>query len=241
MTTLDLLIGFGMSAVALAAAVWIIASGGSDSNATFMSFLSVAVLGWMAAMAYSQQQTDRWIAQFPGPVVISAPTWQRVLLCFSLMPLAGALLCGAALGKAGRSDDWEFHRIVIVGTMGVLVGIVALCQLPRRELVLSLDDLEYRSPWGTHSYRWSEFSKFRLVNPRWTYLVCEFAHQSNHHWLARRGLMIVAPLGVSKYALKTLLIAWQARSLSNSSASAAASRSTTPGSPSRGRSLLDYG
>lgn len=240
MTFLDLLIGFGMSAVAVAAAVWIIAAGGSDSNAMFMLFLSVAVLGWLAAMAYSQQQTDHWIAQFPGPIVISASTWQRVLLCLLGMSLAGMFLSSAAMGKAGRSDDWEFHRMVVVGFFGFLVGIGALCQLPRRELVLGLDKLEYRSLWGTYSYRWSEFSKFYLVNSRWNYLVCEFAHQSHRHWLVRRGLVITAPLGVSKRALKALLIAWQARALSNSPVSTAASRAMTPDPRPRGRSLLDY-
>lgn len=240
MTSLDLLIGFGMSAMALAAAVWIIASGGSDSNAMFMLFLAVAALGWTAAMAYSHHQTDHWLAQFPGPVTIRAPTWQRILLCLSLLPLAGMLLYGAAMGKPGRGDDWEFSRIVIVGTIGLLVGIGALGQLPRRELVLGLDGLEYRSPWGRHSYRWSDFSRFYVFNPRWTYLMCEFAHQSHRRWFVRRGLMITAPMGVSKHALKTLLIAWQARALSNASVSTAASRAMASDPRSRGRSLLDY-
>jgi hypothetical protein len=240
MTFLDLLIGFGMAAMAVAAAVWIIASGGSDSNAMFMLFLSVAVLGWTTAEAYSQQQIDRWIEQFPGPIAISAPTWQRVLLCLSLLALAGLFLSAAATGKAGRSDDWEFYRMVVGGGIGFLVGMGALCQLPRRELVLSFDRLEYRSPWGKHSYRWSEFSKFYLVNSRWKFLVCEFAHQSHRNWFVRRGLMMTAPLGLSKYALRTLLIAWHARALSTSPVSAAASRAMAPDWRPRGRSLLDY-
>lgn len=240
MTSLDLLIGFGMSAMALAAAVWIIASGGSDSNAMFLLFLAVAVLGWIAAMAYSQHQTDHWLAQFPGPVTISAPRWQRILLCLSFLSLAGMLLSGAAMGKPGRADDWEFSRVVIVGTIGLLVAIGALSQLPRRELVLGLDGLEYRSPWGRYFYRWSDFSGFRVFNPRWTYLMCEFAHQSHRRRFFRRGLLITASMGVSKHALKALLIAWQARALSNASASTAASPAMESGPRPRGRSLLDY-
>lgn len=240
MTTLDLLIGFGMSAAAVAAAIWIIASGGSDSNAMGMLFLSVALLGILAAMAYSQQQTDQWIAQFPGPITISAPTWYRVLLCLAGMSLAGLLLYGAAMGKAGRSDDWELHRMVVVGSIGLMVAIAALCQLPRRELVLSLDKLEYRSPWGIRSYRWSDFSRFYLVNHRWSLLVCLFAHQSDRRWFVRRALIIAGPLGVFKHPLKKLMIDWQARALANHSVANAASSAMAPDSPSRGRSLLDY-
>jgi hypothetical protein len=240
MTALDLLIGFGMSAAAVAAAIWIIASGGSDSNAMGMLFLSVAVLGVLVAMAYSQQQIDRWTAQFPGPITISAPTWYRVLLCVAGISLAGLLLHGAAMGKAGRSDDWEFHRMVSVGSIGLMVAIAALCQLPRRELVLSLDKLEYRSPWGKHSYRWSEFSKFYLINRRWNLLVCMFAHQSDRRWFVRKGLIIAGPLGVFKYTLKILMIEWQARALANHSVANAASSAIAAGSPSRGQSLLDY-
>jgi hypothetical protein len=240
MTSLDLLIGFGMSAMAVAAAVWIIASGGSDRDALFWLFLSIAALGWLAAMAHSQQQIDHWIAQFPGPITISAPTWQRVLLCLLLMSVAGVLLSDAALGEAGRRDDWEFSRMMVVGAAGLLVGISALCQLPRRELVLSLDELEFRSPFGKHSVRWPEFSRFYVIYRPWPFLVCEFAHQSHRRWFVRRGLIIFDPLGVSKDAVKTLLIAWQARTLSCALASSTASRTMAPDSRPRGRSLLDY-
>ncbi|MEW6634896.1 MAG: hypothetical protein AB1440_28830 [Pseudomonadota bacterium] len=233
---IDLLFGFGISVLAVAAALWIIASGGSDRDVMFMLLLSVAALGWTMASAHSQQQAERWMARFPGPVAISAPTWQRVLLCLLMMPFAGVILHGAAFGKTGPGDDWELYRMVTVGILGLVVGIGALCQLERRELVLSLDRLEYRSFWKTYSYRWSELSRFYTGNSRWNYLVCEFAHQSHPLWLLRRGLIIAGPLGVSKRALKTLLVAWQARALS--SASAAASRAMGP--DSRKRSLLDY-
>jgi len=52
--------------------------------------------------------------------------------------------------------------------------------------------------------------------------------------------MISAPLGVSKHALKTLLIAWQARALSNSSVAAAKPRAMASDPRPRVRSLLDY-
>jgi hypothetical protein len=240
MTILDLLIGFGLSAAAMAAAIWIIASGGSDSNAMAMLFLSVAALSVLAAIAYAQRKTDQWIAQFPGPIIISAPTWYRVLLCLAIMSLAGLFFYLAAMGKAGPRDDWEFSRMVVVGSIGLMVAIGALCQPPRHELVLSLDKLEYRSSWRKRSYRWSEFSKFYLINRRWNFPVCEFAHQSDRPWFVRRGLIIAGPLGVFKYALKTLMIEWQARALANHSVAYAASSATDSRSPSGGRSLLDY-
>jgi hypothetical protein len=48
--------------------------------------------------------------------------------------------------------------------------------------------------------------------------------------------MIAGPLGVSKQALKTLLIEWQERALAGAPVLTAVSRADAP----RSRSLLDY-
>jgi len=236
MNALGFLFGLSLSVLAVVAAIWIVASGGSDRNALFMLFMSLLLFGWTTAGAYSQQKTDHWLAQFPGPAVISAPAWQRVLFCLVLVSFGCLPTFGGAVISIGRGD-WDLLQIIVVCIFGLCCALGALCQLPRRELVLSPDGLEYRSLRRSHSYRWSEFSNFH-VSRRGAYLLCEFADQSNRHLYFRRSLLIAGPLGVPKSMLKTLLVAWQARALANASAQAAASRAAT--SDPRKRSLLDY-
>lgn len=238
MTFVDLLLGFGMLVLAIAAAIWVMLSGGSD-RAVFLLLVSVVLFVWIVAIAYSHQQTDDWLSTFPGPVVISAPTWQRVLLCLTLLLLGVVPLFGGVIIEV-RRGDWDFLEVAVSCIFGLVCLMVALAQLPRRELVLSLDRFEYRSFRRIHSYRWSEFSGFRVFNSKWSYLLCEFAHQSHRHPVFRRSLMIAGPLGVSKQALKTLLIAWQERALAGAPVPTAASRPAASDAPPRNRSLLDY-
>lgn len=237
MSSFGFLFGSALSLLAVAAAIWIMASGGSDDNALFMLLVSLAILGWTIFIAYAQQKTDHWLAQFPGPVSISAPAWQRVLLCLLLMLPTCLLIYGGVIINVRRSD-WEFVDIAVSCIFGLLCAIGALFQLPRRELLLSLDKLEYRSLQGVHLYGWSEFSQFRVFG-RGMHLLCEFAHQSSRHPLFRRSLLISGPLGVPKSMLKTLLISWQARALAHAPAQAA-SRAAASDPVPRKRSLLDY-
>jgi hypothetical protein len=236
MNALGFLFGLSLSVLAVVAAIWIVASGGSDRNALFMLFMSLLLFGWTTAGAYSQQKTDHWLAEFPGPVVISAPAWQRVLFCLVLVLFGCVPFFGGVVIELRRGDaDWL--KAAVACMFGCLCIAGALLQLPRRELVLGLDKLEYRSVRRTRSYHWSEFSNFYAIG-RGSQLLCEFADQSNRHLYFRRSLLIAGPLGVPKSMLKTLLVAWQARALANASAQAAASRAAT--SDPRKRSLLDY-
>ena len=234
MTSLDLLLGLAMLVLAIAAAIWVMLSGGSD-RAVFLLLVSVVLFIWIVAIAYSHQQADDWLSAFPGPVVISAPTWQRVLLCLTVLLLTAVPFFGGVIIEV-RRGDWEVAKVVVACIFGLVCAIGALMLLPRRELVLSLDRLEYRSFRRIHSYRWSEFSGFRVFNAKWSYLLCELTHQSHRRPVFRRSLMIAGPLGVSNQALKTLLTEWQERALAGAPVPTAVSLADAP----RSRSLLDY-
>ncbi|TPO12099.1 hypothetical protein [Mesorhizobium sp. B1-1-5] len=239
MNALGFLFGLCLSVLAVAAAIWIVASGGSDRNALFMLLVSLLLFGWTIASAYSQQKTDRWLAQFPGPVVVSAPLWQRVFFCAVLI-LFGCLPTFGGAVISIRRGDWDLLQIVVVCLFGLCCAIGALYQLPRRVLVLSLDGLEYRSFRSRHYYRWSEFSNFHVVGGRWPHILCELADQASRHQFSPRSLLISGPLGSPKSMLKVLLISWQARALANASAQAAASQSAACDPYQRKGSLLDY-
>lgn len=236
MNALGFLFGLGLSVLAVIAAIWIVASGGSDRNALFMLLLSLLLFGWTIASAYSQQRTDLWLAQFPGPVVISAPLWQRALLCLVLVAASVPLFGGVVIELRRGDADWLTAAVACM--IGCLCVAGALLQLPRRELELSLEGLGYRSLRGRHSYRWSEFSNFYVSGRGW-HLLCEFSDQASRHRFFRQSLLISGPLGVPKSMLKALLIAWQVRALANASAQAASRAAASVPSP-RKRSLLDY-
>ena len=239
MTYRVLLIGLGLSFTAVVAAVCIVAFDGSDRNASLMLLLSAALFCAPLAIAYAQQKTDHWLARFPGPVVISAPAWQRILLCLILLVFASMPLLGGAILEV-RRGDWEFSKIAIVCAFGLLFFMGALWQLPRRELLLSRDGLEYRTPWRTHSHSWSSFLNFHVRGSRWSYIECELVDQPSSRWTGPRMLRIGAPLGAPKDTLAALLVAWQKRALVNTAAADAAHRAAASDPDLRQRSLLDY-
>lgn len=238
MNALGFLFGLSLSVLAVAAAIWIIASGGSDRNALFMLLVSLLLFGWTMVGAYARQKIDRWLAQFPGPVVVSAPLWQRVTLCLVLISAGCVPLFGGIVIEIRRGNV-EWLKAAVACMLGCLCIAGALLQLPRRELVLNLEGLEYRSLKGRHSYRWSDFSNFFAARGG-TYLSCEFSDPASPHQFFRRSLLITGPLGAPKSRLKTLLVSWQARALANASAQAAASRAVVSDPSPRKRSLLDY-
>lgn len=238
MSSFDLLFGISLSVLGVVAAICIMAFGGSDRDVLLVLCLSLLVFGWTLALVYSQQKADHWLSQFPGPVTISAPLWHRVLLCLTMIMFGCFPTFGGVILSIKRGN-WEIVQAIVVCILGLCCAICAFCLLQRYELVLRLDKLEYRSPWGRHSYRWSEFSKFYVFGARWRYIFCQFTPQPDRHWSARDGLTITAPMGVSKYVLRELLISWQARALANQSARAASRAATSDPIP-RKRSLLDY-
>lgn len=232
------LFGLCLSVLAVVAAIWIVASGGSDRNAQFMLFVSLVLFGWTIAGAYAQQKVDRWLAQFPGPVVVSAPLWQRIFFCAMLILFGCFPIFGGAVITI-RRGDWDLLQIIVLCAFGLCCAIGALYQLPRRELVLSQDTLEYRSLRRTCSHHWSEFSNFYAIS-RGSQLLCEFSDQASRHRFFRQSLLITGPLGAPKSMLKTLLISWRARALAHASARSAASGAAASDPPPRKRSLLDY-
>ncbi|MEQ1953177.1 hypothetical protein [Mesorhizobium sp. CN2-181] len=239
MTPIGFFIRLGLSAALALAAVCALVVGTSDGAVTAFLFLSALVFGITILEAAFTRQADHLITQFPGPVVLSAPTWQRVVLALWVGSVAAFLIYGAVVGKAGPRDDWEFTRLVVIGTFGLVAGLGALCMLPRRLLILDADGLEYQSVWGTYSFRWSAFSRFYLAGSRWRFVMCEYAGQPHRKWLSRRALMITAPIGISKHALAALLTKWQARALA--SEGVPSPQATGPAaSHNRNRSLLDY-
>lgn len=238
MNALGFLCGLSLSALAVVAAIWIVAFGGSDRNALFMLFVSLVLFGWTMVAAYAQQKIDRWLAQFPGPVVVSAPLWQRGFICAMLILFGCFPIFGGAVISI-RRGDWDLLQIIVMCVFGLCCAIGALYQLPRRELVLRQDTLEYRSPRRTHSHHWSEFSNFYAIS-RGSQLLCEFSDQASRHRFFRQSLLITGPLGAPKSMLKTLLVSWRARALAQASARTAASGTVASDPSPRKRSLLDY-
>jgi hypothetical protein len=226
----------GISAAAAAAGLWTVATGGSPGNALFFVALALAVFGLTLLQASEANKSADILASFPGPVTLSAPLWQRALLCTLGIAVACFLVYMAMEAAAGRRGEWDPLRAVVFAAFGLLVGVGALLALPRWTLRLDANGLEYRYFRGTYAYRWSAFSAFRVFGSRWHTLVCVFPGQQIRSWRVPRGLLIAAPLGISKYDLKALLERWQARALAGDRAPIARPDTTPP----KGRSLLDY-
>lgn len=236
MTTAPFIVALLASTAALAAAIWTIATGGSDRDALALLAMAVVPFGFLALMmrstARSQIQLDNWLARFPGPLTLSSPLWRRVLGFALCMGVAVLIFLIAVFGKRGAADDWNFERLVYVGLFGLLIAIGALLILVPRELVLSLEKLESCSIWGTHSHSWLEFSRFRLGGSDIRFVLCEFADRARRPWRLRRGLPILGMLGVSIGTLEELLTRWHARALA-AQAQAAASNVRTAAAMSR--------
>ena len=210
-------------------------------NASSLAVLLLALATYLLGFAFYSDRADKRAAalltQFPGPIKLAAPAWQRVLRCLGGMALAGVFY--RATVEGARIDDREILGRSLGVLFSLLLTLAALLQLFRQELILRVDTLEYRSLRRKYSYDWSQLSRFYIAGQTWgRYVFCEFTNQSQRNWLIRRGLGIIMPLGISKYALVTLLTDWRALAVAGSQMAApdGLSHKVSP----HGRSLLDY-